>query len=283
MTKVVTLDEAAAVVTDGGHLALTGFAITRNCVAVAHALVRAGRRDLTLSQVIGGIETDLLAASGCLRRLNYSGGSLDRFGSLNAVNRGIGSGELAVSEYSSLSITLRFHAAGLGLPYLPTRSMLGSDLLAPLLAGGDVIMGEDPFDGGPIALLSPLVPDVAIVHADVADEQGNAMIGGPTWALRETAFAARSVVVVCEELVSVGSINPSHVLIPGAIVDAVAVVPRGAHPTSVYDRYDFDRAHLESYVKLSRDGAEAHATYIEKYIRGVETHEEYLHLVEVDR
>ena len=94
---------------------------------------------------------------------------------------------------------------------------------------------------------------------------------------------ARSVVVVCEELVSVGSIDPSHVLIPGAIVDAVAVVPRGAHPTAVYDRYDFDRAHLEAYVKLSRDGAEAHDTYIEKYIRGVGTHQEYLDLVESDR
>src|SRR5581483_1954733 len=87
-TKVASVDEVVAVVDDGSHVALTGFAITRNAVAVAHSLIRAGRRRLRMSQVIAGMETDLLAAAGCVERITYSGGSLDRFGQLSGVNRG---------------------------------------------------------------------------------------------------------------------------------------------------------------------------------------------------
>lgn len=279
MAKVVPLAEAVAVVEDGAHIGLTGFAITRNNVAVAHALIRAGRCNLTVSQVIGGLETDLLAAGGCLRRVEYSGGSLDRFGQLFALNRAINAGEVEVVEYSSLALTLRFHAGALGLPFVPTRSMLGSDLLEPLLADGAVRMGEDVFGGGPVVLLAPLRPDVAFVHADVADAHGNATLSGPTWALRETAYAARHVVVVCEELVPVGSIDPNRVVIPGAIVNTVTVVPRGAHPTAVDNRYDYDRAHLEDYAAASREQGDAHASYLGQYVHSVAGFEEYLHLV----
>ena len=278
MGKVAPLEDAVDVVRDGSHIGLTGFAITRNNIAVAHALVRAGRRDLTLSQVIGGLETDLLAAGGCLRRLEYSGGSLDRFGQLFALNRAIAAGEVDVVEYSSLALTLRFHAGALGLPFIPTRSMLGSGLLEPLLADGSVRMGDDPFGGGPVALLAPLRPDVVFVHADVADARGNATVAGPTWSIRETAFAGRRVVVVCEELVPLDSIDPNRVIIPGAIVNTVAVVPRGAHPTAVQGRYDYDRAHLEDYAAASREGGDAHAAYLEHYVRGVARFEEYLDL-----
>jgi acyl CoA:acetate/3-ketoacid CoA transferase alpha subunit len=280
MGKVAPLDEAVAVIEDGAHVGLTGFAITRNNVAVAHALIRAGRRDLTVSQVIGGLETDLLAAGGCLRRVEYSGGSLDRFGQLFALNRAIGRGEVEVVEYSSLALTLRFHAGALGLPFLASRSMLGSDLLEPLLIGGAVRLGEDPFAGGPVVLLAPLRPDVVFVHADVADASGNASVSGPTWALRETAYAGRHVVVVCEELVPVGSIDPDRVVVPGAVVDAVTVVPRGAHPTAVQGRYDYDRAHLVEYAALSREGGDAHAQYLGRYVHQVDRFEQYLDLVE---
>ena len=279
--KVVPLDEAVGAVRDGSTLALTGFAITRNGIAVAHALIRAGRRNLHLTQVIGGMETDLLAGAGCLDRLTYSGGSLDRFGQLFAVNRAIGDGSLVIEEYSSLALTFRFLAAGLGLPYLPARSMLGSDLLQPLLAGGDVRLSEDPFHGGDVALLSPLQPDVAFVHADVADEDGNAAVSGPTWALRETALAARSVIVVCEELVPVGTLDPNVVLIPAAIVDAVSVAAHGAHPTAVHGCYDYDRSHLRDYAAAGREGREAHSSYLDKFVFGVADHAEYLGLVEV--
>ena len=280
-SKVVSLTDAVAVVRDDSHLALTGFAITRNSIAAAHALIRSGRRGLHLSQVIGGMETDLLAGAGCLSRLTYSGGSLDRFGPLHAVNRAIVDGSLAVAEYSSLALTMRFHAAGLGLPYLPARTMLGSDLLEPLLSSGDVRLAEDPFDGGPIVQLSPLRPDVTVVHTDVADTAGNAVVSGPMWALRETAFAATTVVVTCEELVPEGSLDPNMVAIPAAIVDAVSLVPSGAHPTALHRRYDYDRTHLQDYAVAARASGDAHAAYLEKFVLGSDDHAAYMDLIGV--
>lgn len=276
MNKVTSLTEAIEGIRDGSHLALTGFAITRNAMAATHELLRLGRKGLTLTQVIGGMETDLLVGAGRVERLLYSGGSLDRFGPLHSVNRAISSGTVIAEEYSSLSLILRLHAGALGLPYVPGRSMLGSQLVEPLLDTGEVRMGEDPFTGEPVLLLAPLRPDVAVVHADAADEHGNATLAGPTWAIRETAFAARSVIITCEQLVAPGTIPPGAVTIPGAIVSAVALAPRGAYPTAVYQHYDYDRAHLVDYVAHSGEGADGLARYLDEYVYGVANHGGYL-------
>ncbi len=273
-SKAASLTEALAGVADHSHVALGGFAITRNAIAAVHELIRAGRKGLTLSQCVGGMDTDLLVGAGCVERLIYSGGSLDRFGLLHGVNAALTAGKVAVEEYSSLALALRYHAAALGLPFLASRSMLGSDLLAPLLRTPSVLEGQDPFNGTPVLLLAPLRPDVAIVHADVADEAGNAALNGPSWTIRDTAFAARRVVVLCEEVVAKGSLPPERVILPGAIVTAVAAVARGAHPTAVMGRYDYDRRHLEAYVGMTSSGQMA--AYLDRYVTGVRNHREYL-------
>ena len=171
--RVVSLREIVADIPDGSHLALAGFAITRNAVAFAHELIRAGTRGLTVTQVFGGFETDLLAAAGAMDCLTYASGSIDRFGLLYAVNRAVLDGSLALSEYSGLALALRLHAGALGLPFVTTRSMLGSDLVAPLVATGQAAEIESPFDGAPCLALPPLHPDIAVVHVDVADRAGN--------------------------------------------------------------------------------------------------------------
>lgn len=262
---VTDLSSAIATIDDGATVGLAGFAITRNAVAAAHELIRAGRRELTLVQVVGGIETDLLVAAGCVRSLHYSGGSLDRFGPLHAVNRAISDGSLTAFEYSSLSLTLRLTAAWLGLPFLPCCSMLGSQLLKQLLDAEDsgVQLGSDPFTGGAVVLLRALHPDVTIVHADRADSAGNAEVSGPTWALRETALAARRVIVVCEELVPVGAIDPRLVTLPGLVVDLVVPVQYAALPTAVHGRYDYDRDHLIRYAAAAAAGGTALRDYLD--------------------
>lgn len=279
MARLVPLSEAAAAISDGDHVSLTGFAITRNGIALAHELVRARRRHLTVSQVIGGMETDLLVAGGCADRLVYSGDSLDRFGSLNAVNAAALAGRLALIEYSSLALLLRFHAGALGLPFAVTTSLLGSDLLPPLLDSGDVRTGTDPFTGQPVLLLAPLRPDVAVVHADTADADGNCLVSGPTWSIKDTAFAARRVLVLTEELAPAGSLPPSAVTVPAAIVDTVSVVPHGAHPTAVYGRYDFDREHLQAYMACTRRGEAGVADYLDRFVYGTADHAGYLELI----
>jgi glutaconate CoA-transferase, subunit A len=277
--RLASLQDVVADIPAGSHLALAGFAITRNAVAFVHELIRSGTRGLTVTQVFGGIETDLLVAAGAVDRLTYASGSLDRFGLLHAVNRGVQAGRLELFEYSGLALTLRLHAGGLGLPFVTTRSMLGSDLVKPLAVAGQVKQIESPFDGAPCLALSPMCPDVAAIHVDVADRAGNAVVDGPLWSLPETARASRMVALVAEEIVDVGELDPSRVTIPGSLVHSVAHVPRGGHPTAVYGRYDYDAAHLRLYAAAGSAGDDALAAYLDRFVHGVSTFDEYLALV----
>ena len=261
MSKVSSLTEAMSAVKDGTHLALTGFSITRSAVAAAAEIVRAGRRGLTLTQVTGSLDTDLLVGSGCVDRLIYSGGSLDRFGSLYSVNRAISAG-MPTEEYSTLSLTLRVLAGSLGLPFLPTRALIGSQLLDHLVPAGGAKMITDPFTGTPVLAVSAIRPDVAIVHANVCDEDGNASVSGPLWSIKETVLASATVIVTAERVVPRHGVDPSMVLIPGTVVTAVAEVPGGGRPTAVYGAYDYDAEVLTGYAAASRAGGETFSRFV---------------------
>lgn len=276
MAKVRSLSAALDIVVDGAHVALGGFAITRCVIPAVHHLIRARRRGLTISQTIGGLDTDLLVAGGCVSRLIYAGGSLDRFGPLFAVSHAMTHGDIEVEEYSSLAMTLRFHAGALNLPFIPCGSLLGSDLVEPLLAMGTACIEPDPFSRRPTLLLKPLRPDVAILHVDACDPDGNGMLGGPTWTTRETAFAARHTVLLCEEVVD--SIPADRVLIPGSVVDAVVELSGAAHPTAVVGRYDYDRAHLEEYTALAGRGPDGLRDYLDRFVFAARDHSSYLSL-----
>ena len=163
-SKLTTLSEAVASIPDGAHIALSGFAITRCTIAFAHELIRQGKGDLTISQCVGAMDADLLAGAGVIRRIIYGGGSLDRFGRLNCVNRGIERGTLIAEEYSSLSVTFRYLAGALGLPFIPIRSLRGSDLIRRLseTAPDEFAYVKDPFTDEEWLVLKPLHPDVAV-------------------------------------------------------------------------------------------------------------------------
>ena len=132
MTKLSTLAEAVSTIPNGSHVSLSGFAITRCNMAFAAEVIRQGIKGLTVSQCVGAMDADLLAGAGALERIVYGGGSLDRFGRLNCVNRGIEGGTLCAEEYSSLSMAFRYLAGSLGLPFIPIRSLRGSDILRRL-------------------------------------------------------------------------------------------------------------------------------------------------------
>lgn len=277
--RLASLQEAVAEVPVGGHVALAGFSITRNAVAFAHELIRSGTRGLSMTQVIGGIETDLLVGAGAVERLTYGGGSLDRFGVLSAVNQEALAGRLELFEYSGLALTFRLHAGALGLPFITTRSMLGSDLVEPLVATGQVRKIESPFDGSPCLALSAVRPDVAVIHVDVADRSGNAIVDGPLWSIPETARASAAVILVTERVVDDGDLDPSRITIPGMLVHAVAHVPRGGHPTAVHNHYDYDAAHLRTYAEAGRAGPDGVSAYLERWVYGVPSFDKYLELV----
>lgn len=281
--KVKSAAEVVATIPDGSHIALGGFAVARNVIAVSHELIRQRKKDLTLSQCVVGMDTDLLVGAGMVRRLIIGGGSLDRFGPVPCINRARETGAVESHDYTSLSICFRYLAGALGISFIPIKSLIASEVLDRLENGpaaSDVRRMKCPFTGEDYVLLKALVPDVSLVHVQVADREGNCQIDGPKWENEEQAKAARRIVVVAEELVPTEHIQrqPERTVIQGHRVDAVIHQPFGAHPTAVFGCYDFDGDHLKLYVDHVRR-PERVADYLNAYVLGTRDHWEYLEKV----
>jgi glutaconate CoA-transferase subunit A len=282
MSKLTTLTEAVASISSGSHLALSGFAITRCTMAFAREVIRQRLKGLTVSQCVGAMDADMLVGAGAVERIIYGGGSLDRFGRLACVNRGIEDGTLTAEEYSSLSVAFRYLAGSLGLPFMPIRSLRGSDLMTQLKerTGSDLATVTDPFTGEDWPVLKPLLPDVAVVQVQTADEDGNAWIMGPRWDNTEQARASKRTIVIAEQIVPGDVIrqDAERTVIPGLLVSHVVELPFSAHPTSVYRAYDYDAGHIQKYVEATRT-PEDFQTYLSRYVFGVKDHAEYLERV----
>lgn len=282
MTKLTSLSEAVGSIPSGSHVALSGFAIARCAMAFAREVIRQRIDGLTISQCVGAMDSDLLAGAGCVKRLIYGGGTLDRFGRLACVNAGIENGSIIAEEYSSLSIAFRYLAASLGLPFIPIRSLAGSDLLARIQEknGADVAFVKDPFTGDPWLTLKPLTPDVAVIQVQVSDEEGNCRIMGPQWVNAEQARAAKRTIVIAERIVpgDVISREAEQCAIPGLLVSHVVSLPFSAHPTSVYREYDYDADEIKRYVAATKTPQDF-KLYLDRFVYGVKDHGEYMDLV----
>jgi acyl CoA:acetate/3-ketoacid CoA transferase alpha subunit len=276
VTKVKSLSEAAALVRDGDHIALSGFAISRNAVAFSHELIRQRRKELTVSQAIVGLDADILVGAGCVKHLIYGGGSLDRFGLVEQINRAYEQKRISTESYSSLAVCFRYLAGALGVPFMPIKSLLGSEIVERLRESGNVREMDDPFGGEKVLLLRALQPDFAVLQAQIADEQGNARVLGPLWDSKEAARAAKRVIVIAEELVQTEVIRqqPELTTVDSFRVAAVVPLTHGAHPTALYRCYDYDSDHLREYVSASKSAA-SYAEYLNKYVY-VKDHFEYL-------
>jgi glutaconate CoA-transferase subunit A len=278
--KLVSMAEAASSIPNGSHIALGGFAITRCVIAFVHEMIRQNKRDLIVSQCIAGMETDLLVGAGCVKHIIYGGGSLDRFGLHESINQAIQRKAITIEEYSSLAICFKYLAGALGLPFLPIKSMVGSDMHKDLTRDpgkGLVAEATCPFTGENLLYLRALNPDVAIIHVNTSDEDGNAIIYGPKWDNTEMAKASQRIILVAEEIVP-----KSHMLkvaeavfVPGFRVEKVVHAPFGAYPTAVYRAYDYDAEHLKYYAEQHKD-EKKFKEYLDQYVFGVKDFWEYL-------
>jgi len=279
MSKLCSLSEAVSSIKPGSHISLPGFAITRCAMAFAHEIIRQQIKGLTLSQCVGAMDADLLVGAGLVNKIIYGGGSLDRFGRLANINRGIETGTLIADEYSSLSVAFRYLAGALGLPFIPIRSLMGSDLLTQLKdkESEDIASVDDPFTGKDWLVLKPLIPDVAVMHVQIADEEGNAVILGPKWDNCEQVKASERTLIIAEHIVSTEIIrqNPENTCIPGLFVSHVVEQPFGAYPTSVYREYDYDSEHMKLYVESSCS-KENFDQYLNEYIFSCKDHWQFL-------
>lgn len=278
--KLKSAPEVVHTIPWGAHIALGGFAVARNVISVVHELIRQQKRDLTISQGVGGLDTDLLVGAGLVRRLIMGGGSLDRFGPVHCVNRARETKSLLCEDYSSLSICFRYLAGALGLSFIPIKSLLSSEVLDRLEAGPggkDLKRSKCPFTGEEYVLLRALTPDITLVHVQVADREGNCQIAGPRWENEEQAKAARRLIIVAEEIVPTEYIqrSPERTIIPGHRVEAVIHQPYGAAPTAVFGCYDYDADHMKLYVEHAKY-PEGFREYLETFVLGCRDHWEYL-------
>jgi 3-oxoacid CoA-transferase subunit A/glutaconate CoA-transferase subunit A len=277
--KRTTVHQAIAnYVTDGALLACGGFGHIRVSMAAIYEIVRQHKRDLTLCGKTAVHDSDILIAAGCVRRIEvaYAFGHELR-GLSPASRRAVEGGRCqVVAEISNAGYQWRFLAAAMGLPFIPTRVMLGTDTLAHSSAR----VVQDPFSGKPIALLPACYPDVVLMHVHRCDRYGNAQIDGIVIEDFELARAARRLIVTSEEIVDEEVIReqPWRTLIPYYLVDAVVGVPYGAHPTLMPGHYYFDEEHIGEWLRLSKTD-EGVAAYLNKYVYGVEDLAEYLGLI----
>ncbi|WP_433327929.1 CoA transferase subunit A [Spirillospora sp. CA-294931] len=269
-SKVLTAEEAVrTLVRPGAVVGMGGQNINRCPMALVHEIARQGVGGLTVVGCNLSLPLDILVACGLVARTEQGSGNLERYGTLFAWRRAVERGDVDVRDHSHLAMATRFAAAANGLPFLPTRSLLGSDVLTALSDSGIARLSEDPWSGDPIVLVRALTPDVSVVHAHRADPSGNVVIEGVTSHEVDMVRASTTTIVSAEEIVDEGvlSARPEGVTIPGAYVTAVVEQPYGAYPTSVYRRYDFAEDEIKDYQRVARaDGAEF-AAWIDANVR----------------
>jgi glutaconate CoA-transferase, subunit A len=266
----------ATYVHDGDTVAIEGFTAFI-CFSAAHEIIRQKRKHLTLCRMTPDLIYDQMVAAGCADKLIFSYLGNPGVGPLYCIRRAVEKGipqKLLIEEYSHFGTVCRYMAGAAGLPFFPLHSYIGDDLPQ---VNPKIKFIESPYDGKKIAVVPPLNPDVAIIHAQRADKMGNTQMWGLIGSQKEVAFAARKVVVVVEEIVDEEIIrsDPNRTLIPNLTVDAVVHQPRGTHPSYVQGYYDRDNDFYLKWSKISRDET-ATNQWIDEWVYGVDSWEEYL-------
>ncbi len=281
--RLLMRDAIARYVQDGMSVAIEGFTACI-CFAAGHEIIRQRRRDLTLIRMTPDLIYDQMVAAGVARKMIFSYLGNPGVGSLNAIRRAVEQGvpqPLELEEYSHYGMVGRYVAGASRLPFFPLRSYAGSDMprVNPLIR-----TVEDPYSGAPIAVVPPLNPDVAIIHAQRADVSGNTHLWGLIGSQKEVAFAARRRIVVVEEIVdeSVIRSDPNRTIIPGLIVDAVVHEPFGAHPSYAQGYYDRDNQFYLEWDRISR-AHEQVVVWLEEWVYGVPDRAAYLEKLGAER
>jgi glutaconate CoA-transferase, subunit A len=278
--KVMSLEDAAALVPDGALLGIGGSTLSRTPMAMIWALIRAGRRDLVCARGISSSEGELLFAAGASHHLITSWFSLGIVWGVSRIMRlYTESNRARFEEWSHLAMGLRFRAGAMGVPFLPMRSMLGSDVIAQL---ADTRIIDCPFSGEKLVLVPALNPDVALIHVQRCDPYGNAQIDGLPFMDLDIAMAANWVILTTERIVSNDQIRrrPDQTKIPFFAVDAVVEVPFGSAPHECYGLYEPLFSHLDGYAaQVKQDPEAGMRDYLARYFYGPKIWAEYLDLL----
>jgi glutaconate CoA-transferase subunit A len=278
--KQISLKDAVAEnIRDGDTVFVGGFG---QCVpfAIAHEIARQRKKNLTLCRSGADILFDLLIGAGSVGKVSFGYVGNPGIGLAHAFRRAVEKREIEVEDWTNFAMVLRLHAGALGVPFLPTATLLPGDLTSKV----DVRTVVCPFTGEELSAVPALNPDVAIIHAHCADEDGNVQLFGLPGDTLEGANASRRIVCTVEEIVSrdVVRSRPDRTILPGFRVNAVSPVPWGAHPSYVDGVYDRDDEFYQAWDKISRT-PESLSTWLEKEVFGSVGFEDYVERLGADR
>ena len=279
-SKYTSLAEAVDQnIADGDVVFVGGFG---QCIpfAVGHEIIRQEMKNLTLCRSGADILFDLLIAAGTTRKVIAGYVGNPGIGLAHAFRRAVQSGAIEVEDWTNFSIVLRLHAGALGIPFIPTSTLIGGDIPGHV----DVRSIQCPFTGEVLRAIPALRPDVAIVHAQRADEDGNIQLFGLAGDTLEGALASRRIIATVEEIVprSVVRQMPERTVLPGFRMAAVSHVPWGAYPSYVDGYYTRDDQAYGEWDELARSD-ERLAAYIDTDIRSVENFTETMELIDKSR
>jgi len=260
-------ESIARFVADGDYIAYDFSSLTRGPQALVREIIRQRRKELWVCAEFTLHETALLVGGGCASRIDVG-----FLGYGNYIGRAVVEGRVRVFDWTNGSLASRMLAGARGIPFMPVRTLLGTDTLR--CSGARVV--NDPFTGDPICLVPALNPDVCLLHVHQADLFGNARIFGTNLFALEAAMAARKVILSTEEIVDPLEFrkDPARTTIPYFLVDAVVHLPFGAYPAGVQARYELDLEHIDRLNAIQTE--EQMQAYLAEYVYGVEDHAEFL-------
>ncbi len=296
--KVMTLEQAiASYVTDGCHISIGGFTVSRNPMAAVYEIVRQRKKNLHCYAHSNGTGVDELIGGGCVSRLEIAyGGNGKAAPTCIRFKLAIQRGEILFEDYSNYHMSLRFHAGAMGVPFIATLSGLGTDILNiwgfskemrakdPKLPNKKAEVIDNPFGSwtgaSKVVLIPAINPDVTIIHVQKADRYGTCRIEGLNFADIDQAKSAKNVIVTCEEIVDAAELRekPEYNQIPFIHVSAVVHVPHGAYPSACYNYYDYDPMYLRQLSNFAKDD-KLYKEYLETFVHGVKNHRGLLNLV----
>jgi len=297
--KVMRAEEAvAAFVRDGDCVAFGGFVTNRRPYALVREIIRQRKRNLYVEGGSAGGDVDMLIGAGCVTAMMVS--YIANSGYTQVCRRfraAVEAGKLLFDDFSLDVQTIAYHAAALGLPYVPVKNMLGSDLVGkwgisreerarhPKLPREKFVIQDDPFNPGSrlCCVPSPVI-DVACIHVQAASPDGTCRLQGAPFQDLDIAIAAKRAIVSCEQLLSNEEIrrNPENNSLSGLCVDAVVHAPHGAHPAQCFGHYDYDSAFYREYDVASRT-QEGFDRFIAAYVDDCPTHEAYMEKLGANR
>lgn len=279
-SKLTTIDQAVAQIPDGARIALGGFSVFQRPMAAVHALIRAGKKDLTIIGVINSIETDMLIGAGAVKKVETSYVGLERFGLAPNFRRAVQSGKLEVEYYSEMMAWDRHRADREGVEFWPATYLGGNDIVK---TNPNLKTMTCPFSGKEIWLVPAAKVDYAIIHAYAGDEYGNLQHQVPFGLPQTVDFAyargAKKVIATVENLIDAATLQ-EHVdrtIVPAFKTTAMAHVPNGAHPTHVLSANNLDDEFFAEYTAAAAT-EESFRAFLDRYIYGTANFEEYLAL-----